>query len=64
MGAKSAMEARFSNRNGFRIVSVPKAMRPTAESIEEMGRRISAQIQSNNAMRSRSLSNAAERSVN
>ena len=64
MGAKSAMEARFSTREGFSIVTVPKSMRPTAESIEEMGRRISAQIQSNNAMRSRSLSNAAERSVN
>ena len=64
MGAKSAMEARFSNRAGFRIVSVPKSMRPTAESIEKMGRRISSQIKSNNAMRNRSVSNAAERSVN
>lgn len=64
MGAKSAMEARFSNREGFSIVSVPKSMRPTAESIEKMGRRISAQIRSNNAMRDRSVSSAAERSVN
>ena len=64
MGAKSAMEARFSNRDGFRIVTIPADMRPNAESIEKMGRRISAQIQSNNAMRSRSVSSAAERSVN
>ena len=64
MGARSAMKARFSNRNGFRIVPVPEALRPTAESIEKMGIRISAQIQSNNVMRSRSISNAAERSVN
>ena len=64
MGAKRAMEARFSNREGFSIVTVPKSMRPTAESIEKMGRRISAQIRSNNAMRNRSISSAAERSVN
>lgn len=64
MGAKSAMKTRFSNRKSVRIVSVPKSMRPTAESIEKMGRRISVQIKNNAAMRNRSFNNAAERSVN
>lgn len=64
VGAKRAMEARFSTREGFSIVTVPKSMRPTTESIEKMGRRISTQIRSNNAMRNRSISSAAERSVN
>ena len=61
MSAKSAMESRFKNREGIKIVKVPKSMRPTQESIEEMGRQISAQIRSNNAMRYRSMINASER---
>ena len=64
MGAKSAMKARFSNRPNVIIVPVPAKMRPTAESIENMGRLISAQIRSNDAMRIRSFNNAAKRSVN
>ena len=64
MGAKSAMRARFSNRPNVTIVPVPETMRPTAESIEKMGRLISAQIRSNDAMRIRSFNNAAKRSVN
>lgn len=64
MSAKSAMETRFKNREGFRIVSVPKSMRPTAESIEKMGRRISSHIRRNNAMRYNSIINASERLVN
>ena len=64
MGAKSAMETRFSNKKDFKIVPVPKSMRPTAESIEKMGQRISAQIRENNAMRNRSIINASQRSVN
>ena len=61
MSAKSAMENRFKNREGFKIVKVPKSMRPTQESIEEMGRQIRAQIRSNNAMRYRSMINTSER---
>jgi hypothetical protein len=61
MSTKSAVENRFKNRDGFRIVSVPKSMCPTAESNEKMGKRISAQIRSNNAMRYRSMINASER---
>lgn len=64
MSVKSAMNTRFSNKQSVRLVSVPKSMRPTAESIEKMGRRISVQIRSNNAMRIRSINNAAKRSVN
>lgn len=33
MSAKSAMETRFKNREGIRIITVPKSMRPTTESI-------------------------------
>ena len=61
MSAKSAMENRFKNRDGFKLVEVPKSMRPTQESIEKTGRLISAQIRSNNAMRHRSMINASER---
>ncbi len=63
MGAKSAMKARFSNRIDARIVSVPLTMRPTAESIARMGKDISEHIETNNVMRSRSMHNAAKRSV-
>ena len=41
MSAKSAMYARFANREGFRIVDCPESMRPNAESSAEMGERIS-----------------------
>lgn len=61
MSARSAMENRFKNRDDVKLVKVPESMRPTQESIEEMGRRISAQIRSNNAMRYRSMINASER---
>ena len=64
MGAKSAMRARFSNRPNVTIVPVPDSMRPTTQSIERMGRLISEQIRSNDAMRVRSFNNAAKRSVN
>lgn len=40
MSAKSAMYERFKNREGFKIVKVPKSMRPTPESIEELGKKI------------------------
>lgn len=63
MGTKSAMKARFSNGQGVRLVPVPANMRPTAESIEKMGREISTHIKSNDAMRNRSFNNAAQRSV-
>lgn len=64
MSVKSAMNTRFSNKPSVRVATVPRSMRPTVESIEKTGRRISAQIRSNNAMRIRSLNNAAKRSVN
>ena len=57
MSAKSAMKTRFKNM----IVEVPKSMRPTQESIEKMGRRISTQIKANNAMRKRSEIEASKR---
>lgn len=60
MSAKSAMENRFKNRDDVKLVEVPESMRPTQESIEKMGRQISAQIRSNNAMRYRSMINASE----
>lgn len=60
MSAKSAMKNRFKNRDDVKLVEVPESMRPTQESIEEMGRQISAQIRSNNAMRYRSMINASE----
>ena len=57
MGAKSAMHERFKDL----IVPVPKSMRPTQESIERLGRRISAQIRANRAMRYRSEVEASKR---
>lgn len=63
MSAKSAMYERFKNRDGFKITKVPKSMRPTVESIEKTGRRISAQIRENDAMRHRSMVNASKRIV-
>lgn len=64
MSAKSAMETRFKNREGVRIVTTPKSMRPTAESLEKMGRRISSHIRRNDVMRYNSIINASERLVN
>lgn len=61
MGVKSAIENRFKNRDGVKIVKVPKSMRPTQESIEKLGRRISAQIRANRAMRYRSEVEASKR---
>ena len=63
MSAKSAMHERFKNRDGVKIVEVPKSMRPTQESIEKLGRQISAQIRANDAMRYRSMINASKRVV-
>ena len=63
MSAKSAMYERFKNKDGFKITKVPKSMRPTQESIEKTGRRISAQIRENDAMRHRSMVNASKRIV-
>ncbi len=40
MSAKSAIENRFKNREGFKIVKVPKSMRPTQESLEKLGKKI------------------------
>lgn len=40
MSAKSAMYERFKNRDGFKIVKVPKSMRPTQESLEKLGKKI------------------------
>lgn len=40
MSAKSAMYERFKNRDGVKIVKVPKSMRPTQESLEELGKKI------------------------
>lgn len=57
MSAKSAMETRFKDM----IVKVPKSMRPTQQSIEKMGKRISSQIRANNAMRYRSEIEASKR---
>lgn len=57
MSAKSAMYERFKDF----IVPVPKSMRPTQESIEKLGRRISAQIRANRAMRHRSEVEASKR---
>ena len=57
MSAKSATYERFKDF----IVPVPKSMRPTQESIEKLGRRISAQIRANRAMRYRSEFEASKR---
>lgn len=59
MSAKSAMRNRFKDI----LVKVPEDMRPTQESIEKMGRRISTQIRENDAMRHRSMINASKRIV-
>ena len=63
MSLKSAMEARFANREGFRIVKCPESMNPNAELSTEMGERISTVIRSNDAMRARSVINASMRTV-
>lgn len=47
MSAKSAMYERFKNRKGFKIVKVPKSMRPTQESLEELGKKIAWSIRQN-----------------
>ena len=63
MSSKSAMEARFRDREGFRLIPVPKHMQPTAESSEAMGERICPQIKKNDVMRNRSVYNASQRTV-
>lgn len=40
MSAKSAMYERFKNKEGVKIVKVPKSMRPTQKSLEELGKKI------------------------
>lgn len=63
MSARSATMARFSNRTDVIFVKVPEQLRPTKESIKKMGKEITEHIASNNAMRSRSINSAAQRSV-
>lgn len=50
MSAKSAMYERFKNREGFRIVKVPKSMRPTQESLEKLGKKIAWSIKQNSTL--------------
>jgi hypothetical protein len=57
------MDARFANREGFRIVKCPESMNPNAESLAKMGERISTGIRSNDAMRARSIINVSMRTV-
>lgn len=63
MSSKSAMDAQFANREGFRIVDCPANMRPNAESSVEMGERISTDFRSNDVMRARSVINTSMRTV-
>ena len=63
MSSKSAMDARFANREGFRITERPKSMRQNAEPSAETGRRIGTAIESNDAMRERSVINVSMRTV-
>ena len=63
MSSKSAMDAQFADREGFRIVDCPESMCPNAESSTEMGERISTAIESNDAMRERSVINVSMRTV-
>ncbi len=45
----------------MKIVKVPPEKRPTAESLENLEREISAQIEANRAMEHRSYINASEK---
>ena len=45
-----------------RLVKIPDSKRPTAESLANLNREISAQISANDAMRSRSMQNASKAS--
>lgn len=47
MSAKSAMHERFKNKERVKIVKVPKSMRPTQESLEELGKKIAWGIKQN-----------------
>lgn len=47
MSVKSAMYERFKNREGVKIVKVPKSMRPTQKSLEELGKKIAWGIEQN-----------------
>lgn len=47
MSAKSAMHERFKNKGGVKIVKVPIIMRPTQESIEELGKKVAWGIRQN-----------------
>lgn len=47
MSAKSAMHERFKNKSGVKIVKVPIIMRPTQESIEELGKKVAWGIRQN-----------------
>lgn len=40
MSVKNAMYERFKNREGVKIVKLPKSMRPTQKSLEELGKKI------------------------
>ena len=46
-----------------RLVTVPRELRPTAESLQKMEREISAQISANEVMRSRSMQHAMRKSM-
>ena len=50
------------NKSGgrARVVKVPSNRRPTADSLRKLEREISAQINANEVMRSRSLSKASQ----
>lgn len=43
------MYERFKNKEGVKIVKVPKSMRPTQESLEELGKKIAWGIEQNSA---------------
>ena len=47
MSAKSAMYERFKNREEVKIIKVPKSMRPTQKSLEELGKKIAWGIKQN-----------------
>ena len=62
MSAKSSLQMRLKRvglKKGF--VPVPEERRPTAESIKKMGIGLTSYLESNDTMRTRSMSNASSR---
>ena len=59
MSAKSSLEALLKkfNNNGF--TPVPEDRRPTAKSIKKTGDSLNSYLESNDAMRARSMANAS-----